>query len=101
MSYPQKWLRREDSHLHERIQSPSSCWLDDTAKDGQGDRTCTCMISVPSGVAAYLAPHPVKLAAGARFALAPSAFRERGTTGYSTRQCEVASCPLNDAAFRA
>ena len=27
-------------------------------KSGQGDRTCTCMISVPSGVADSLAPHP-------------------------------------------
>lgn len=31
-------------------------------KSGQGDRTCTCMISLPRGVADYLAPHPdVKL----------------------------------------
>ena len=27
-------------------------------KSGQGDRTCTCMISLPRGVADYLAPHP-------------------------------------------
>ena len=65
MSCPHwEWLRREDLHLHERIQSPWSCWLDDTAINCQGDRTCTCMISVPSGVADYLAPHPGKLAAG-------------------------------------
>ena len=29
-------------------------------KIGQGDRTCTCMISLPRGVADYLAPHPDK-----------------------------------------
>lgn len=27
-------------------------------ESGQGDRTCTCMISLPTGVADYLAPHP-------------------------------------------
>lgn len=29
-----------------------------TWKNGQGDRTCTCMISLPRGVADCLAPHP-------------------------------------------
>jgi hypothetical protein len=28
-----QWLRREDSHLHSRVQSPLSCSLDDTAKN--------------------------------------------------------------------
>jgi hypothetical protein len=36
-----------------------------TGKNGQGDRTCTCMFSVPSGVADCLAPHPEKLSADA------------------------------------
>ena len=80
--------------------------LDDTTtKIGQGDRTCTCMISLPRGVADCLAPHPDgrrpggrtrpscmsgrrghwltrrrKLAAEARFALAPVALTGRRTT---------------------
>ena len=33
---PHKWLRREDSHLHERVQSPRSCLLDDTATKWSG-----------------------------------------------------------------